>query len=397
MSLKELEILQRALKREKAARKAAEEILEEKSRDLYVTSQKLERLLDEKSSQLQGVFENIIDAYVVIDLKGNVVKFNEAASKLFGYNMDRDSVNVTRLIYQEDYKYALASFLELQTKGYYKNYEARVSTKSKEIKWVHINASIIFDKDKNPIAAQGIVRDITEIKSLELQKEKLLEKLGKSNEELNEYAQVVSHDLKSPLRSIYALVEWIKEDNEGQFSEVTAANFSLINMTLEKMEQLITDVLDYSSVTSENRLKNEIDLNEVITDICQILYVPENIEVELKSNFPTMHGNRTRLQQLFQNLLTNAIRYTDKEKGLVEVDYLDLGDYLEFSVKDNGIGIDPKHHEKIFKIFQSLHQNKESTGVGLSIVKKIVESYQGKIWLESTPDIGTTFYFTLKK
>ena len=168
-------------------------------------------------------------------------------------------------------------------------------------------------------------------------------------------------------------------------------------MTLEKMEQLITDVLDYSSVTSENRLKNEIDLNEVITDICQILYVPENIEVELKSNFPTMHGNRTRLQQLFQNLLTNAIRYTDKEKGLVEVDYLDLGDYFEFSVKDNGIGIDPKHHEKIFKIFQSLHQNKESTGVGLSIVKKIVESYQGKIWLESTPDIGTTFYFTLKK
>ena len=325
------------------------------------------------------------------------MKFNEAASKLFGYNMDRDSVNVTRLIYQEDYKYALASFLELQTKGYYKNYEARVSTKSKEIKWVHINASIIFDKDKNPIAAQGIVRDITEIKSLELQKEKLLEKLGKSNEELNEYAQVVSHDLKSPLRSIYALVEWIKEDNEGQFSEVTAANFSLINMTLEKMEQLITDVLDYSSVTSENRLKNEIDLNEVITDICQILYVPENIEVELKSNFPTMHGNRTRLQQLFQNLLTNAIRYTDKEKGLVEVDYLDLGDYFEFSVKDNGIGIDPKHHEKIFKIFQSLHQNKESTGVGLSIVKKIVESYQGKIWLESTPDIGTTFYFTLKK
>ncbi|MFT5231455.1 MAG: signal transduction histidine kinase, partial [Candidatus Azotimanducaceae bacterium] len=102
-------------------------------------------------------------------------------------------------------------------------------------------------------------------------------------------------------------------------------------------------------------------------------------------------------QQLFQNLISNALRYTDKKEGRIEISCKDLGDFHEFYVRDNGIGIAAEYHEKIFKIFQSLHQNIESTGVGLSIVKKIVESYRGKIWLDSTPGIGTTFYFILRK
>ena len=165
MSQDQTEILQRALKREKAARKAAESILEEKSRELFFTTQRLEILLDEKSSQLQGVFENIIDAYVVMDIGGNVIKFNEAATKLFGYDIEKEKVNVTNLVYKDDYEYAINSFMELTSKGFFKDYEARVYTKSKEVKWVHINASIIFDKDKKPVAAQGIVRDISDQKS----------------------------------------------------------------------------------------------------------------------------------------------------------------------------------------------------------------------------------------
>ena len=107
-----------------------------------------------------------------MDLKGNIIKFNEAATKLFGYYIGKDAINVVNLIYKEDYQYAMSSFLELQTKGFFKNYEARVYTKSKEVKWVHINASIVFNKDKEPIAAQGVVRDITEQKASE---EKLIE------------------------------------------------------------------------------------------------------------------------------------------------------------------------------------------------------------------------------
>ncbi len=171
MSQEKIDILLRTLEREKAARKAAEKILESKSLELYLLSEelkksnsKLETLLDEKSTQLEGIFENIVDAYVVIDLKGNVIKFNDAAIELFGYDINKEPLNVLNLLHKDDVAYALSSFANLQTKGFFKDYEARIYTKSGQVKWVHINASVVFDKNKKPIAAQGIVRDITEEK-----------------------------------------------------------------------------------------------------------------------------------------------------------------------------------------------------------------------------------------
>ena len=147
------DIYQRALKREKEARKQAERILEVKSRELYYTAQelkevndKLENLLDETSAELKGVFENIIDAFVLMDIEGNVLKLNDAAIELFGYNIDKEDLNVVNLIYEEDYGYAMKSFEQLLSKGYFKDYQARVITKNKEVKWVHINASLLFDK-----------------------------------------------------------------------------------------------------------------------------------------------------------------------------------------------------------------------------------------------------------
>jgi PAS domain S-box-containing protein len=654
-----IEILERALKRERAARKQAEGILEQKSEELFSLTQelqtsntKLEKLVKEKTSELKSVFKNIIDAYVVMDLTGDVIEMNDAAVLFLGYSNKKEKINLANLVYPEDQHTINTEFKSLWEHGAVNNYQVRIVTKSGAIKLVDINASLIYNAQDTPIAAQGIVRDITkekeaeeqliasenrlatiilnldsgvlledehrkvvltnskfcelfsipvapealvgadcqvalekskglfkdpegfvdrisalldkkeialadelitikgailerdyipifkskvykghlwtykdvtlerkyrqsieaqrqkyrniianmnlgllevnrddeillanssfeimsgyteaeligkkgidlllhkdskaklasenegrllgasnsyevvaikkdgsrrhwlisgapnydingevvgsigvhlditELKNLESQKEVLLKKLETSNEELQEYAQVVSHDLKSPLRSIYALADWIKEDNEGKFSEETEHNFSLIHLTLEKMEQLISDVLDYSSVNADNKYKVEVDLNEVIEDIFQIVYVPDHIKIELKTSFPFIMGNRSRLQQLFQNLISNALRYTDKEEGKIEISCKDLGNRYKFSVRDNGIGIAPEHHEKIFKMFQSLHQNKESTGVGLSIVKKIVESYHGEIWLDSSPGVGTTFYFILRK
>ena len=168
MSQAKIDILQRALEREKAARKSAEEILDEKSRHLYFLSEKLKKtnlklagLLDEKSSQLQGVFKNINDAYLVIDLSGNVLKMNDIAVDLFGYDIKKEKFNVTNLIYHKDYDYTYKSFDTLKTEGYFTNFTSRVITKLKEIKWVQINATLIFDKNNIPIAAQGIIRDIT--------------------------------------------------------------------------------------------------------------------------------------------------------------------------------------------------------------------------------------------
>ena len=239
--------------------------------------------------------------------------------------------------------------------------------------------------------------DITELKTLELQKEKLLLKLEKSNDELQEYAHIVSHDLKSPLRSIDALVSWLKEDNKGKLDAMSLKNFELIETTLEKMEQLISDVLEYSSVGAESNEKANVDLAKKLNNIMSMLYIPEHIEINILNPLPTIKGDATKLQQLFQNLISNAIKFIDKENGLITIDVEDLKSHYKFSIKDNGIGIDKQFHDKIFKIFHALNKSKDSTGIGLSIVKKIVDLHEGQIWLESEPNVGTTFYFTLKK
>lgn len=403
MCQEKIDILSRSLKREKAARKAAEKILEDKSRELYFLSEELrksneqlENLLNEKSSQLKGVFENILDAYVIMDLSGNILKFNDASTALFGYDVSKEPFNVFNLIYHEDVEYAMASFGTLQEKGFFKNYRARIITKSKEVKWVHINASLIYDITGLPIAAQGIVRDVTHLKYLEEQKEQILKKLEKSNNELYEYAHVVSHDLKSPLRTIDALVSWIRSDNADKFDQETIQNMNLIETTLENMDKLISNILNYSSAdTAEEEV--EVNLNKVLSNIKNTLFIPENITLKVNSNLPVVKGDGTKFQQLFQNLISNAIKFNDKEKGLIEIDFTEEVTFYEFSVKDNGIGIEKEFHGEIFKVFQSLTKREDSTGIGLSIVKKIVDLYKGTIWLESTPKIGTTFYFTIKK
>ena len=403
MKDKQAQILERALAREKAARKAAEQILEEKSRELYFKSQELEELnqrlellVKEKTTQLKGVFENIVDAYVVMNLMGDVLKMNEAAENLLGYTID-DSINLMQMVHLQEQEKVVAGFATLLEDGAVTDFQVKIVIADKSERLVHINASLIYDESNSPIAAQGIVRDITELKNLENQKEKLLLKLEKSNEELQEYAHIVSHDLKSPLRSIDALVSWIKEDNKGKLDEVSEQNLSLIQTTLEKMELLISDVLNYSSVSADNNITEEVDLNSLVLDLIPIVFVPEHIEIKVMRELPTVLGDKTKLQQVFQNLISNGIKFNDKEKGFVEIDVLDQESHYRFSIKDNGIGIEPKFQEKVFKIFNTLNKREDSTGIGLSIVKKIVNLHEGDIWIDSTLGEGATFFFTLKK
>ncbi len=653
-----VKMYERALAREKAARKAAESILEEKSLELYnkseelkVTNKKLENLVKETTSELKGVFENIVDAYVVMDLLGDVIKMNEAAELLLGYTL-KDNINLMNLVHPDAHQEAALGFKELFDRGSVTDFYIKIIIATGAIRLVHINASIVYGASGKPIAAQGIVRDITnekaaehrliesenrlsalisnlesavlledehrnivitntrfcdffnitatpeqlvgqscenaaqltkdlflnseefvtridtltqkkeqalsdelklkdgrilerdfipvyedgaykghlwtyrdvtlkrkfrenieaerqkysniianmnlglievntddeilmvnqsfeemsgyeekdligkkgkevlltresqnrlsqenknrlkgrsdsyeveaitstgelrhwlisgapnyningqvagsigihlditELKNLELQKENLLKKLEKSNDELHEYAHVVSHDLKSPLRSINALVNWIKEDNKGQLSSDTQDNLAMIETTLEKMEQLISDVLEYSSVGSDNAVAEQVDLNLLMTDIETLLHCPEHINLTWNKELPTIKADKVKIQQLFHNLMSNAIRYSDKDQGIITIDFMENATHYTFSVKDNGIGIPKEYHQKIFKIFQSLNTHKDSTGIGLSIVKKIVDLYKGDIWLESTVGEGTTFFFTLEK
>lgn len=222
-------------------------------------------------------------------------------------------------------------------------------------------------------------------------------KVRERTEELEEYAHVVSHDLKSPLRTIDALTNWVKEDNKDKLDKNSLGNLNLIETTLERMELLISDILSYSSVNSKDNKIGSIDLNMVIKNLKKSFVIPKNISVKIVSSLPVIKGDAIKLEQLFQNLISNALKFIDKEDGLIEIDVLEEGSYYRFSVKDNGIGIEEKYQEQIFHIFQSLDKAEDSTGIGLAIAKKIVSQYQGEIWVESELGKGSTFYFTLKK
>ena len=235
-----------------------------------------------------------------------------------------------------------------------------------------------------------------EIIEMNKQKESLLNELAHQNQELSDYAHMVSHDLKSPLRSIDTLTAWLKEDYKDAFDANGEKTLSLIRTNVEKMDTLINGILEYSTIGKNQIDVYDVNLNNLINNIVSILQVPENISV-IKTDLPIIRGDKYRLQQLFQNLIGNAIAYNDKAQGKIEIGFTDKNIFWEFYVKDNGKGIEDVYFEKIFKTFEKLENNGESTGIGLSIVKKIVNLYGGTIWLTSNPNEGTTFYFTLKK
>lgn len=224
----------------------------------------------------------------------------------------------------------------------------------------------------------------------------LLKKLENRNKELNNYAHIVSHDLKSPLRNINALTSWLKEDHANNLNDEAIKYIDLISDNITKMESLVSGILEYSTIDLKGFKTSFIDLNTLINGILDHIYVPKNINITVYKNFPTIHGDRYRLQQLFQNLINNSIKYNDKENGVIEIGFTKNSDQTQYFVKDNGIGIDQKYHTKIFDIFQKLENTKNSTGIGLSIVKKIITDYGGRIWLTSEVGKGTTFFFTLK-
>ncbi|KAA1243312.1 ATP-binding protein [Aquimarina sp. RZ0] len=244
--------------------------------------------------------------------------------------------------------------------------------------------------------ANLIEKQALQISKIEQQRERILSDLEKSNKELREYAQVVSHDLKSPLRNVNTLINWIKEDNTN-LDKMTSSNLDLINKNIEKMDNLISGILEYSIIDKKEGVTISMDVHEIIEDTIDLVHAPENITFVIKDKLPVLKADELRIRQLFQNLISNAIGSIDKEQGIINIGATEQKKYWKFYIQDNGKGIPEKYHQKIFQIFQSVDDTKESTGIGLSIVQKIVDFYGGKIWLTSKPGVGTTFYFTLKK
>lgn len=265
--------------------------------------------------------------------------------------------------------------------------------------WLHENITPILN-DKGFVTRYiFIMSDINDRKLTEIKMEEYLHSLEKSNKELDQFAYVVSHDLKAPLRTIGNLTDWIMEDAGKNLDKQSQENFNLIRGRVKRMEQLINGILEYSKSTKAAEVENFFSMNEIVSDAVEMIATPQDCEVEVENNMPLYYGDKTKYKQVFLNFISNSVKHNDKPKIKVQVKCHELDHFWKFSITDNGPGIDPKYHEKIFVIFQTLKARDEfeSTGVGLAIVKKIIEESGGKIWVESQLGEGTTFNFILPK
>jgi signal transduction histidine kinase len=226
-----------------------------------------------------------------------------------------------------------------------------------------------------------------------------ISQLKRKNEELDQFAHIVSHDLKAPLRGIDNVVTWIEEDHTGELSPKLKEYIGLIRGRLVRAENLIRGILTYARVGRELQIKKEIDLNQLFNDVIENLSLRPGLDIRLPKLLPVISIERIPLQQVLSNLIGNAIKYHDKPEGSITISFEDLKTHYEFTVKDDGPGISKVYHDKIFMIFQTLQERDtfESTGVGLAIVKKILEDRKQTIKVTSEPGKGSAFTFTWSK
>jgi signal transduction histidine kinase len=223
--------------------------------------------------------------------------------------------------------------------------------------------------------------------------------LERKNDELSQFAHIVSHDLKAPLRGIDNVVTWIQEDHSHELTPKVAEYVQLIKGRLIRAENLIQGILLYARVGRELPAREEVDLNQLIHETIESIAPDTKLTIMVQDDLPVITTERIPLQQIISNLVSNAIKYHDKPNGKVEIRLQDKGSYLIFHVKDDGPGIDKIYHEKIFQIFQTLRERDsfESTGVGLAIVKKILDDRKQSIRVVSSAGKGSDFSFTWPK
>ncbi|MDT8303041.1 MAG: CBS domain-containing protein [Sedimentisphaerales bacterium] len=229
--------------------------------------------------------------------------------------------------------------------------------------------------------------------------EATISELQRTNKELKEFAHITAHDLKTPLRGIVTLADWLSTDYADKFDEEGRKQITMLAKRAKRADKLVDSILRYSNAGHDNEEHEQMDLNTALPEIICEIEPPENIEITVENKLPVLMCQKTHISQIFQNIFSNAIKYMDKEKGQIKVGCIDDGDFWKFSIADNGPGIDHKYFKKIFKIFQTLSppDETESTGIGLSVAKKLVKLNDGRIWVKSNPGEGCTFFFSLPK
>ena len=353
----------------------------------------------------QALMENSMDGITIMDAQGNILEANEAFCRMLGYTLEE----MTRLNSPEWETSWLAEdqwarFRSLIGKS--ATFETVYHRKDGvPIKVEVCSSGVEMDEHQYILASS---RDITERKRIEAQLVESLSSLKAINKSLDEFTYIAAHDLKEPLRGIHNYTSFLKEDYADRLDENARQYINSIQRLAERLSALIDRLLVYSRLGSDKLAMVPVDVDEVVDavaeDLSRFWRTPAHggmgIELRRNGTLGTVQGDATRIGEVFQNLISNAAKYNDKPSKWIEIGCDRSGATPVFYVRDNGIGIMPHHQDSVFRIFKRLHeQNKYGggTGAGLTITKKIIELHGGRIWLESTPGEGTTFYFTLSE
>jgi two-component system sensor kinase FixL len=353
-----------------------------------------DQLRKNEEEQFKVMIRTSLDAFLIADMQGHILEVNDAYCSMLGYSREELLKMNTADIEVVDTEEATARHIGTLLKTGSDRIEARKRRKDGHIQFVEESSNF---SDLYGGRIYCFLRDISERKQAEEHRSRLLHELESANEELNNFAYVVSHDLKAPLRGISSLADWLSTDYADKFDDDGKEQMRLLINRVHRMDGLIDGILLYSRVGRVKETMVDVDLSVMVPEVIDLLAPPGNITVTIDNPMPTVKAEPTRMQQVFQNLLSNAIKYMDKPEGRIRVGCMIEGKNWKFSVADNGPGIKQQHFEKIFLLFQTLapRDRVESSGVGLALVKKIVEMYGGKIWVESTVGEGSTFFFTL--
>lgn len=366
-----------------------------------ITEQKRsQEKLTRREEKYRSIISNMNLGLLEVDLNETILMANQSLCNMSGYKEEELIGKKTYNIFLDDSsKVIIEEKRDLRANKISDAYEICLKNKAGETRYWLISGAPLFNDNGELIGSIGIHLDITDRKEQEQKMEVLLGTLQSVNQELNDFAYIVSHDLKAPLRAIGSLATWLQADYSDKLDEEGKQTLGLLVQRTQRMHNMIEGILNYSKLGRHAEQKELIHTTELVHKVIDLLSPPSSIHIQILSHLPDVYYEEVKLQQIFQNLLSNAIKFMDKPIGLITIESVDEGKYIKFKISDNGPGIEKNYFEKIFQIFQTLKSRDEfeSTGIGLSIVKKIVENFGGTISVESNINIGTTFTFSVLK
>ena len=363
---------------------------------------------------LAAIVESSKDAIISTTLDGVITSWNSSAERMFGYDADEViGKNISLITPPELREDQRRIAVQVQTGQTIKHYKTLCKGKDGQYIDINVTVSPVCDSNGQIIGTSHIMQDITKQQIIEAQLQAYMKELKNSNQDLHSFAHIASHDLKEPLRGLSGLSSILREDYGHKLDTDGVGLLNRITSLCGRMDNLINNLLYFSELENEKSATQETDLNDIIKGIRQMMEFSlkeKNAQIIVPHPLPRVVCNSTRITEVFRNLITNAINHNDKTQPMVEIGFLENMETRQgpeknvFYVRDNGMGIEPQYQHMIFAMFKKAPtpQTKDvpaapGTGVGLAFTKKIIERHKGRIWLESEPGKGTTFYFTINQ